>query len=53
MMALLRSRRVQVGLAVAGILALLTTTAVTLLYRPWTSDTAPVVPAPRREREDE
>ncbi|MGV2384630.1 MAG UNVERIFIED_CONTAM: hypothetical protein LOD86_05110 [Thermobifida fusca] len=45
MMALLRSRRVQVGLAVAGILALLTTTAVTLLYRPWTSDTAPVVPA--------
>ncbi|KUP96433.1 hypothetical protein [Thermobifida cellulosilytica] len=45
MMALLRSRRVQVGLAVAGVLALLGTTAVTLLYRPWTSESAPAAPA--------
>ncbi|MEY9214166.1 hypothetical protein NI17_021135 [Thermobifida halotolerans] len=44
MMALLRSRKIQVGLAIAGVLALLATMGVTLLYRPWASDSA--VPPP-------
>ncbi|HLU96881.1 MAG TPA: hypothetical protein VKZ89_08600 [Thermobifida alba] len=44
MMALLRSRKVQAGLAVAGVLALLGTMVVTLLYQPWASDSAPPAP---------